>query len=158
MSKWKTSIRELLLNYKGALQSLIPWLEKSNIPYWEGEAYDEWDTITSTLYEAIVINSINYSDELKDKNPFPKYDFQYQDYNNLNFILCENPIGKSEFLVFVSFSTEDNFEMINTCRIAKSSLIVISRSKVKLSDANFLYKRKNPNTGYYFRDIKTEAT
>ena len=70
MSKWNTSIKELLLNYKGVLQSLIPWLEKSNIPYKEGEAYDEWDTITSTLYEAIVINSINYSDELKDKIPF----------------------------------------------------------------------------------------
>lgn len=60
MSKWHTSINELLLNYKGALQSLIPWLEKSNIPYKEGEAYDEWDAISSTLYETMVTNSIIY--------------------------------------------------------------------------------------------------
>ena len=144
MSKWNTSIRELLLNYRGALLSLIPWLTKSNIPYKEAEAYDDWDTITSTLYETLVINSINYSDELMDKNPFPKYDFQYKDYKNLNFILCEYPIGKNEFLVFVSFSTEDNFEMINTCNVAKDSLMVISRSKVKLSDANFYLNQKIP--------------
>jgi hypothetical protein len=144
MGKWKTTIKELLLNYKGALQSIIPWLDKSNIPYKEGEAYDEWDTITSTIFETIVINSINYSDELTDKKDFPKYDFQYQDYNNLNLILCENPIGKNEFLVFVSFSTVDNFEMINTCIIAKDSLIVKSRSKIKLSDANFYLNQKIP--------------
>jgi hypothetical protein len=144
MSKWNTSIKELLLNYKGALQSLIPWLEKSNIPYKEGDAYDEWDAITTTLYESIVINSINYSDELKDKIPFSKYDFKYQDYNNLNFILCENPKGKSEFLIFVSFNTEDNFEVINACNVAKDSLIVISRSKLKLSDANFYINPKIP--------------
>ena len=144
MSKWNTSIKELLLNYKGALHSLIPWLEKSNIPFKEGDAYDEWDTITSTLFETIVINSINYSNELMDKKPFPKYDFHYQDYDNLNFILCENPIGKNEFLAFVSFSVEDNFEMINICNVAKDSLIVISRSKLKLSDANFYLNQKIP--------------
>ena len=51
MEKWNTSIKELLLNYMGALQAIIPWLEKSRIPYLEGESYDEWDAITSTLYE-----------------------------------------------------------------------------------------------------------
>ena len=81
---------------------------------------------------------------IKDKIPLSKYDFQYQDYNNLNFILCENPTGKNEFLIFVSFSTEDNFEVINACNVAKDSLIVISRSKVKLSDANFYINQKIP--------------
>lgn len=142
MEKWNTSIKELLLNYMGALQAIIPWLEKSRIPYLEGESYDEWDAITSTLYETMVINSINYSHELTNKNTFPKYDFQYQDYNNLNFFLCESPIGKNEFLVFVSFSPEDNFEMINTCSVEKDNLTVISRSKVKLSEASFYLRTK----------------
>lgn len=144
MSTWNISVKELVLNFRGALQSIIPWLDKCNIPYKEGEAYDEWDTITTALYETIVINSINYSDELTDKSPFPKYDFQYQDYNKLNLILCENPIGKNEFLVFVSFGTEDNFEMINACIVAQDSLCVISRRKIKLRDANFYINPKNP--------------
>jgi hypothetical protein len=144
MSEWNTSIKELLLNYKGALQSLLPWLEKSNIPYKEGEAYDDWDSICNNLYENFVINSILYSENYDNANSFAKYNYGYKDYNNLNFILCENPIGKNEFLAFVSFSVEDNFEMINTCNVAKDSLIVLSRSKLKLSDANFYLNQKIP--------------
>lgn len=142
MGKWNTSIKELLFNYKGALQSLVPWLEKSKIPYKEGEAYDEWDAIALTIYESMVINSIIYSEGLINKNPFAKYDLQYENYNGLNFLLCEDPEGRDEFLVFVSFSAEDYFEMINTCKVKKDSFDVILRSKIKARDViYYLYQQ-----------------
>lgn len=53
-------------------------------------------------------------------------------------------MDKDVFLVFVSFNTEDDFEMINACNVAKDSLDVVSRKKVKLSEVNFYVNQKIP--------------
>jgi len=144
MSKWNTSVRELLLNFKGALSAVVPWLEKSKIPYYEGEAYDEWDTITSTLYETMVVNSIRYSECFEIDIPFAKYDFQYKNYQGLNFILCENPTGLNELSIFVSFSVEDGFEMVKICKVNKRNLEALSESKLKASEVKFYLNQDTP--------------
>ena len=138
VSKWNTSVNELLLNFKGALDSLLPWLIKSKIPINEGEAYDDWEAITSALFESMVINSIRFSEEYEGETiDFSKYDFQYENYTGLVFIIAENPKDSDELTVFVSFDITDNFEMINVCKISRTSLKSISRDKIRLSDAEF---------------------
>lgn len=144
MGKWDATVRELLLNFNGALNSLIPWLDKSKIPYKEGEAYDEWDAIASVLFETMVVNSIRYSESFENDRPFAKYDFQYENYRGLNFILCEDSTGQNEISVFVSFSVEDNFEMVHICKVLKDSFEVIARSKLITSEVKFYLNKDTP--------------
>lgn len=52
--KWNTSVTELIMVFRGALISIIPWLERAKIYWKNGESYDDWDNIVNALYENIV--------------------------------------------------------------------------------------------------------
>ena len=145
MNTWRTSIKELILNYKGALQAIIPWLENIKIPYLEKEAYDDWDSISQNLYQNLVVNTIFFSEELAAQLPFAKYDYKYECYKDLNFILCGRPNETNELIVFVSLSAEDNFDMVNTCIINKDNFNVIKKNKLKLSETMFYINYQNPS-------------
>lgn len=140
MSKWNTTVEELMYVLKGALTALTPWLEKSKIPYKESEAYDDWDKITATLYESMVIQSIRFS-EIGNirKKEFAKYGFQYESYAELAFLICKKPNASDELAIFVSFSAEDHFEKVHTCTVNKNTLNVISRNKIPLSESEFYW-------------------
>lgn len=135
---WNVSVKDLLMNFQGALVALVPWLEKSKIPFVEGESYDDWDMISSTLYETMVINSIKYSTEFSNNQyPFAKYDYPYDNYEGLSFILAENPEKSSDFTIFVSLNSNDKFKSINVCRVSKLNMQVVSKGRLKLNAAEF---------------------
>ena len=144
MEKWKTTISELVLNFKGALFSIIPWLEKSKIPFKEGESYDDWDSIAAVLFKTMIVDSIRFSDLSITNSQFAEYDLHYKSYQGLNFLLCNTETETNNFQVFVSFNVEDNFETINVCIVDKESLQVCSEGKIPVSDVTFFLYNEIP--------------
>ncbi len=138
MNMWNTTIDELIENFRGVLNAILPWVEKNQIPYEEGLAYDDWDNLATTLFNTFVINSICSSKQFNLAMPdFAKYDFFYDDYKNLSFIIINGTEDETELLVFVSFVNIKNFDEVNVKKIDKVSLKVISEFKIKYSECNF---------------------
>lgn len=133
------TLNELLLNFRNALVSLVPYLENIQIPYKEEEAYDEWDRISETLYEELVINSIK-STKTGHSECYAKYGFYYDNYKKIDFIAfyCNN---SDDLFVFNSFSANDNFNKIIAHRISKNTLAIISgKELIDYNDINFYFK------------------
>ena len=86
---WKTTIDEIVRNYRNALVSIIPRLEKAHITYGPDEGYDAWDNISEAIFNHLVVEVITYA---LDENL--KEDFK----------LIENP---------VKFTHNDNAGFIN---------------------------------------------
>jgi hypothetical protein len=100
------SINDLLLSFKGSLNSLIPWLERIKMPYDKLSSYDDWDEISSTLFRTIVLNSILNSTEDIDENIiFPEYGIIYENYRDYSFLIIDNE-SDNYFQVFNEFVCE----------------------------------------------------
>ena len=50
----KIQLNELFDSLRCALVMLVPIMERVGIPWTEENSYDDWEAITSTLYEQIV--------------------------------------------------------------------------------------------------------
>ena len=141
---WNTTINELIENFRGALNAILPWVKKTHIPYEEGSAYDDWDNLVNILFDTFVINSICSSQQFNlGTQHFAKYDFCYDDYKELTFIVINEADGESEFLVFVSFVGVENFDEVNVKKVDRVSFKVASELKIKYSECNFAVFNKN---------------
>jgi len=100
------SINDLLLSFKGSINSLIPWLEKIKMPYDKLSSYDDWDEISSTLFRTIVLNSIiNSTDDIDDNIIFSEYGIIYENYRDYSFLFIDNK-SDDYFQVFNEFVCE----------------------------------------------------
>lgn len=102
-NKWKTSVNELIAIFKGALIALVPWLEKAKINWKENEHYDDWDNIANVLFNNIICSSL--FGEILEEYPIARYDFEYDNYSELNFILVKSEDYDGHNLAFVSFQS-----------------------------------------------------
>jgi hypothetical protein len=116
MSKnWKTSVTELIAIFRGALLSIIPWLQKAKIKWKEGEAYDDWDNIVESLYANIVCSSL--IGEVASKHGIAKYNFAYNDYSSINFIEVRGKGNSETVYSFVAF--QSNFSPLDSVKVAE---------------------------------------
>lgn len=119
---WKTSVEELLTIFRGALISITPWLEKARIKWKQGESYDDWDNIATTLFENIVCNSL--ISETMPKYSIAKYDFTYDCYSNLDYILAKSKKYIDKSLVFVSFQSQNSpLDIVKVAVIDKQEFV-----------------------------------
>lgn len=131
------TVTELIATFKGALTSIVPWLEKIKIK-WKEDAYDDWDRIANSLYENIVC-SLLCNMEIS-KYPIAKYDFHYNTYSNLDFIKINK--GDQNF-VFVSFQTlYTPFDIVKVA-ILDNSEKVIGYTTLSHEDLHFSFINKN---------------
>jgi hypothetical protein len=139
---WKTSVNELFTIFRGALLSIIPWLEKAKIKWKDGESYDDWDNIVKVLYENIVCSSL--AGEVLIEYPIAKYDFHYDDYSGIDYIKVNSRIQHDKNLSFVSFQSESSaFDKVKVAVLDKADK-VIGHLTLKLDDLEFvLVKNKN---------------
>ncbi len=70
---------------RSGLAALVPVVERVGIPWREGTAYDDWDSIASTLYDQIVVNTIRNTAKIKGYIEFPEYDLIYPSYGGLAY-------------------------------------------------------------------------
>jgi hypothetical protein len=118
--KWHTNVTELLVIFRTALLTLIPILERANIPWREPYSYDEWDEIADVLFRNIVVRSIQYSMNQEKKHfEIPRYDYVYDDYSGKCFIaVLPQEHSSNSHLLFHSFSTQlDALDTIRCRRV-----------------------------------------
>ncbi len=136
---WKTTVNELIYIFRGALTDIIPWINKAKIKWKEGESYDDWDNISSALYENIICTSL-YS-EVLDSYPMAKYLYGYDDYVDLDHIRVKDGKQPDKDLAFISFQT--NFTPLDSLKVAilDKSDKVCGHSTLNYKDMEFIFVR-----------------
>lgn len=140
---WKTTVSELLEIFRGAIIAIIPWVEKAKISWKEGESYDDWDNIVSSLFENIVYASL--TENISDKYSLPKYDLQYEDYLDRDFILIRSRKFPNNNFAFISYNTKSsNLSTINAAEL-DDNYSTIRPVELPLDDlvVGFLMRDKN---------------
>jgi len=134
-NNWKTSITEIVTVFRGALLAIIPWVEKAKIKWKDGESYDDWDNIAQVLFENIVCSSI-YGEVLSEYS-LSSYDFQYNNYSDLDYIKVKSNRHIDKYLVFVSFQTKStSLDMVKVA-VLNDLEEVIDFLYIEVSDAKF---------------------
>ncbi len=113
-------ITDLIENFRQALVSMVPCIEKINLSWTGNETYDQWDHITSVLYENLVKFPVSWGliEEQELKLEIPDYDMSYEDYSGFSFIaLLPERHVESAYYVFHSFVTRK--KAFDTVRIIK---------------------------------------
>ena len=50
----QVTVTDLMLNFAEACRALVPALDRANVPWRDGEQYDNWDRIAVDLFETLV--------------------------------------------------------------------------------------------------------
>lgn len=140
-NNWKTSVTELLAIFRGALLSIIPWLEKAKIKWKEGEAYDDWDNIAESLYSNIVCSSL--TGEVASEYRIAKYNFNYDDYASINFIEVRDKENYEKKFAFVAF--QSNFSPLDNVKVAEldKSNKVVDYTNLNFDGLEFVFVKNN---------------
>jgi hypothetical protein len=113
--RWSTTVDDLMLNFREALASLVPYMERVKIGWRDEEAYDDWDNISQVLYENMVLRSVQFSTERQEALVTPDYGTIYLSYGDKSFIeVVDDGFQLSGYKVFVGFSTlEHPFDQVS---------------------------------------------
>jgi hypothetical protein len=98
------SSTNLLGHFREALLAMVPIADKIHMPWREPDSYDDWDAITSALYNSIVIRSIESAMGYGNFYPIPPYDKRISSYNEKSFV-SSLELGQS--CAFVCFQTKN---------------------------------------------------
>jgi len=102
------SAHAILLNFRMALQAIVPFVEQVGIKWKRPDAYDEWDAIASTLFEEIVVKAVMWSlpeDEQKEFQ-LPRCDLLLSSYGASNWIQVTHPSLQEAHWIFHAFGTQ----------------------------------------------------
>jgi hypothetical protein len=122
-SIWNTSVNDLLAIFRGALVSVIPWIEKAKIKWKTGEAYDDWDRIAKSLFDSIVCSPLTGT--ASSKYTIASYDFYYENYSLMDFILVKNKSDEGKNYAFISFqSTDSLLDSVSVAELNESDKVV----------------------------------
>lgn len=135
--KLKISVNELLAILRGALLSIIPWIEKAKIKWKEGEAYDDWDNIADTLYKNIVCSSL--TGEVASDYSIAKYNLQYENYTSIDFIEVRSKGYSENKFAFIAF--QSNSSPLDTIRVAELDKTnkVVGYTNLKFESLEFVF-------------------
>ena len=115
------SVTEVLLNFRQALLAILPAIERVGIPWRRPDAYDEWDSIASALFESLVFQVLHFSlpDSFKEKFRIPDYDLFLPTYTGLSVLEVRHPALPCGRYLFHSFGTENcPFDVVELRRIS----------------------------------------
>jgi len=123
---WRTTTTEIIEIFRESLIVLAPVMEKAHLSWKEGEAYDEWDRIASSLFEGVVVSALQWGlrpGEFTEVH-LPAYDMIYPDYHEFSFIECMNDSPPLDsYLLFHRFITRDNpFDTVQCHQVEKRGL------------------------------------
>jgi hypothetical protein len=144
MSKWTTSIDELVRLFGDAIRALIPIAERAHMAWKEPDAYDDWDQICEAIYRSIVIGSIEFAEGMGTSLPVPDYDRRIKSYDKSSFISDAN---SKDAAAFVCFETEKTpFDM---CLFAvfDRDLNVVGNKRTATADVKFNFVCRDRNRG-----------
>ena len=126
MTVWQTTVERLLLAFRDALRVLVPHVERVQIQWRDGSAYDDWDAIAQTLYEKIVVSSLLWAmpEDERERCQLPDYSMTYTSYAGKTVIVV-NRTSTEDRLVFHSFATEkDPFDKVRVCKVDRNGQVL----------------------------------
>jgi len=101
---WKTTIDEIVKNYRDALVSIVPSLKKAQITYGPEEGYDAWDNISESIFNHLVLEVITYtfSDDIKASFKLLENPTKFTKNDNAGFInvKSKNQNGDNAYYAF----------------------------------------------------------
>ncbi len=102
-NEFSTSVNGLIKVYCEAMAALMPSLDRVNIEWRDGSAYDDFDQIAECLFKGIVLNSLQHGTDSSQE--FFAYGRGYDEYGNLNYIAVDNANVESNRVAFQSFQS-----------------------------------------------------
>jgi hypothetical protein len=153
-SNWKTSVTELIVIFRGALLSLIPWLEKAKIKWSEEESYDDWDSIVEALYLNIVCSTL--IGEISSEYKIAKYNFYYDSYKSLNFIRALDKNNPEKTFVFIDFKS--SIHPLDKVKVAELDKLdkIVGYTYLKFEDIDFVYVKNINGKKEFIESIEVE--
>jgi hypothetical protein len=149
---WITTVSELLAIFRESLVALVPVLEKARVRWRDGEAYDDWDAITSCLYENIVVASLSWAIEvgreinlLGREVKLPDYHLLYPSYQEMDLILVRSDeLPEDMVAAFNKFAgTSPDFSVVECVELIMPERIPSPSLRYVLYDrAHFYYAPK----------------
>jgi hypothetical protein len=103
-------LTDVLLNFRAALLAIAPLAERVGIPWKRPDAYDEWDTIATSLFESLIVRIVRWSvpEELQGELRIPPYDLLLESYRDMATIEVTHPaLGRGRWM-FHAFATVEN--------------------------------------------------
>jgi len=148
----KISVTELMNIFRGAMLSIIPWLEKAKIPWKDGQAYDDWDNILDALYKNIVCSSLIGEVSVASEYAIARYNFHYDNYSKVDFILIKSEEYDNVELAFVAFASElSPFDGIKVAVIKDNS--VVEYLVLPQKGIEFIYVKNATSTKEFISEI-----
>lgn len=138
---WRTSVNELLHIYKGALISIVPWLDKAMIKWKDEDSYDDWENISQSLYSNIVCSSL--LGDVIIESSIAKYNFLYNNYSSIDFLLVKSDKYFGKKFAFISFQSDlSPFDSVKLAELDEFDN-VIGYLTIKDERLKFLYVKYN---------------
>lgn len=109
------TVTSVLLNFRNALLVLLPMVERVDIPWRRGDAYDEWDAITSVLFNKLVQEVLRWhlSEDNQADFDLPEYDLLLSTYAGLATLEVVHPSLQPGRWVFHAFGTDnESFDVV----------------------------------------------
>jgi|SRR5580700_11181170 hypothetical protein len=144
MSKWATSIDELVRSFRDALITLVPIAERVHMPWRQPNAYDDWDRICRAIYQSIVVDSIENAEQIGASAPVPAYDLRILSYKKNSF-LCNSASGSKS--AFVGFETKSQPFDQSLFAILDDNFAVVEHSRIPTEEATFIFCSRNLEAG-----------
>jgi len=141
---WNPTTTELMQLFRESLVGLLPVMERAHLPWQEEEAYDEWDRIAASLFEGIVVSTLQWG---VDPGVFTElevcaYDVVYPDYGKLSFMECLSDLPEpDEHLLFHKFVTDEvPFDMIRCYQVNGCGHKLAPEPKIRpVADTRFAF-------------------
>lgn len=123
------TLTALLENFRTSLLAILPSVERVGIPWHRPYAYDDWDSLASTLYQRLVADIVRWGipEHLRDDFDIPPYDLILDSYRDLSLVEIVSAGHQDQIRIFHSLGTEkEPFDMVE--------MRIISPNGTPLSD------------------------
>ena len=145
---WQTTITELMHILRDALIALVPTVERAKIAWRDEEAYDDWDDICESLYQNIVIRSLEFAEGFPEDLQVPRYGMVDDCYAGLSFfrIVCAN-LPSEKTGAFVAFGTDAHpFDLVNYVELTNDFKRVNDVKTISVQSVEFQFVVCQPNS------------
>ncbi len=140
---WKPTVTKLIKNFRDALISILPIMERSKIGWRDQEQSDSFDGIAENLFNWFVISNLEsfIRDKYKKVPSIAKYNFYYKDYSKISFIEVtkggEDPIG---YHIFTSVRTDKStFDTVVCDKIDKTGQVIGKNVEMNFEEVKFIF-------------------
>lgn len=146
------TVLDAILNFRGALLALIPAFEKANLSWKRSDAYDEWDTVASALFDSLVASVLKWRlpAPLGESFRLCKYDLLLPLYGDVSTIeVASSRLPKEHRYIFHALGT--GTEPLDSVEVRRVSVdgepLGTNLEIVSLKGVSLQLRVVNPTTG-----------